>query len=271
MDLAVLVVHGMGTQEEDFSAPLVEGVSSALRGRGLDPARVAWQPLWWADLLAPRQRAYLDAADASHRLDWGGLREFVVAALGDAAAYQYVGEPTSTYRRIHDRIRSRVHELWVDHLDRTPVPTVVVAHSLGSHVASSYVWDAQRGLPTGAGDDAVPFERFGHLAGMVTLGSPIPLFTFAHDPVLPIEFPGPQLPAAVASRARWLNVFDRDDVLGWPLRPLGPAYADVVDEDVQVDVGTIGLSATPLSHRGYWTDGDVAERIADLLADLLAA
>lgn len=271
MKLAVVVLHGIGSQTRAFAAPMIAELSDRLEDRGHDPGTVAWQPILWADLLAPRQTAYLEAANADHPLGFLGLRRFVVSALGDATAYQYVDRPTSTYEQVHARIRQRVRSLYVDDLDGTPVPLVVMGHSLGSHVISSYIWDSQRGKPTGADPSASPFERFEHLAGMVTFGSNIPLFTFAHHPVRPIDFPGAALDPGVAGRARWLNFYDRDDILGYPLRPTSPGYAEVVDADIEINVGPFGLSATPLSHNGYWTDNDFTHPVADLLASLLEA
>jgi hypothetical protein len=271
VQLAVVVVHGIGSSSPGFADAMITEVSDRLVAAGHDPATVAWQPILWADLLASRQAAYLERAAGQGELDHLWLRRFVVGALGDAAAYQYVDSPSSTYVQVHDRIRQRMRDLSVDRLGERPVPLVVLAHSLGSHIASSYVWDTQRGKPTGAGPTASAFERFGHLAGFVTFGSPLPLFTFAHDPVVPIDFPGRALAPAVAERAAWLNLYDRDDVLGYPLRPTSPGYAEVVDADIELDAGPWGLSATPASHTAYWTDRDVTRAVAELLGGLLVA
>ncbi|NIR38117.1 MAG: hypothetical protein GWN07_12325, partial [Actinobacteria bacterium] len=73
-----------------------------------------------------------------------------------------------------------------------------------------------------------------------------PLFTFAYEDVQPIDFPGEALAPAVADVARWVNYYDRDDVLGYPLRPVSSSYAAVVDADVEVNVGGFPASATPL-------------------------
>lgn len=269
MDLAVVVIHGIGSQTEAFAAPLVAELTRRLEARGHDPGRVAWQPILWADLLAPRQAEYLRRAGEDGPLDWFKLREVVVSALGDAAAYQYVDRPSATYAAIHDRLRQRMRHLYVEELASTPVPLVVLAHSLGSHIMSSYIWDTQHEKATGAGDDASAFERFEHLAGMITFGSNIPLFTFAYDPILPIAFPGTALSPAVAELARWDNYYDRDDVLGYPLRPTSPQYAQVVDADVEIDVGAIGLSSTPLSHNAYWSDASFLRPVAETLGRLL--
>lgn len=79
----------------------------------------------------------------------------------------------------------------------------------------------------------------------------------------------------------WINYFDYDDVLGWPLGPLGAAfdtnnngahgrsYADVAT-DIQVNandglLGAFTSSWNPLSHTQYWSDDAVLDAIARAL------
>ena len=79
--------------------------------------------------------------------------------------------------------------------------------------------------------EASPFERMEWLVGLVTFGLNLPLFTFAYDPVEAIAFPGGGLPPDEADKARWLNYYDKDDVLGYPLKPISPTYNAIVNED----------------------------------------
>jgi hypothetical protein len=268
MELAVVVLHGLGSQERGFEEELKDAVSARLARLGKDPAVVAWQPIYWADVLEPKELGFLRRADADHELRWMRARTLVVRGLGDAAAYQFVREPTAAYAEIHDRIRARIGELYADALGGEPVPMVVLAHSLGSHIISSYIWDTQEGHATGAAPDGAPFERMGWLAGMVTFGSTIPLFTFAHDEVKPIAFPGADLPVRYARLARWLNYFDPDDVLGYPLGPINEAYAKLV-HDEEINVGNLVESWNPLSHDAYWDDRDFTRPVAEYLATFL--
>src|SRR5206468_1166883 len=81
---------------------------------------------------------------------------------------------------------------------------IFIGHSLGCHIISSYVWDMNRlkqytaaeieAQPSEAKalweelNDASPIRRLDTLAGLVTLGSNMPLFTFTLGPdqVFPI-------------------------------------------------------------------------------------
>jgi len=84
-----------------------------------------------------------------------------------------------------------------------------------------------------------------------------------------IAFPGGGLPSDVATKARWLNYYDKDEVLGYPLKPISQSYDALVNEDIEINVGGFGASFTPLSHTAYWTDNDFTKPVAKFLADFL--
>ena len=67
-ELAVLVIHGIGRQDENFADELKEGVSAELERLGRDPESVAWQTIFWDDILSPAQDAYLQSAFDSNEL-----------------------------------------------------------------------------------------------------------------------------------------------------------------------------------------------------------
>ncbi|MCH7957406.1 MAG: hypothetical protein IIB63_07635, partial [Proteobacteria bacterium] len=109
------------------------------------------------------------------------------------------------------------------------------------------------------------------LAGMITFGCNIPLFTFAYTKVVPIQFPAPDLPdpGDVRDKAKWLNYFDPDDVLGYPLKSINAAYDAVVDEDIAINVGGLLSNWNFLSHTKYWTDNDFTKPAAEFIATFL--
>ncbi|MBW3543825.1 MAG: hypothetical protein KY476_26550, partial [Planctomycetes bacterium] len=218
-------------------------------------------------------------ANAGNKLDYVRLRRFVISALGDAAAYQQVGTAANnTYQLVHERIRLGIQDLSAavrsDRLqpvssgNDAPVPLVIMAHSLGGHIVSNYIWDVQQRRRRGgtAGSD---FEDFETLSGMVTFGCNVPLFTFAYSQVVPIEFPPASLPTDLRAKAKWLNFYDPDDVLGYPLKTINAAYAAVVTEDLPINAGGVLSSWNPASHEGYWTDNDFTRPVAAFLAEFL--
>ncbi len=265
-DLGVLVIHGMGSQHNGFANPLIDEVTELLGSSA--GARVAWAPVYWQDILESRQLAYMREAKRNHDVDALRLRSFVVSALGDAAAYQKVaGSKNQTYERIHTKVEESLSELADVQLGGAKCPIVVVAHSLGGHIMSNFIWDRQH--DSAAKKKALgPVKSMQTLAGMVTFGCNIPLFTFAYDKVEPIKFPGPKLSAAHKRKARWLNFYDPDDILGYPLKAL-PAYRKVVDRDVAINAGGIFSSWNPLSHSDYWTDNDLTRPLTRFLGEFI--
>jgi len=267
--LAIIVIHGMGSQQPDFADPMVREINCRVKDLGKNPDAIAWQPVFWQDILEPRQLAYLGSARRRSTMDFVRLRQFILTAFGDAVAYQLTSRsPSAPYQMIHARIAAALRRLYRDQLDARPQPLIVFAHSLGGHIVSNFIWDQQahrqkpmRGISN--------FERAKTLVGMVTFGCNIPLFTFAFDKVQPIKVPAPEVRGAKRAKAKWLNFYDPDDVLGYPLKPICPGYANVVSKDVPINVGGVLSSWNPMSHAGYWTDNDFTKPAAKFVASFL--
>ena len=88
------------------------------------------------------------------------------------------------------------------------------------------------------------------------------------DPNRPIDFPAPQLAEHYPDlEGQWVNIYEKDDIMAYPLRPLSDAYAGVVEEDRAVTVKGLPISMTPLVHPFYWSDRAVIRPIARRLAE----
>lgn len=284
--LGVLLIHGMGNQGAGFANPMIEELKSRVRKLGSDDRQICFEPVWWAPILAQKQENLLRYLADGNDLDWMDLRRFVVHSLADAIAYQDTYRPSSkdqinVYQGVHNKIGESVQHLRSRiNSNRDPnapdVPLVIIAHSLGCHMVSNYIWDtrssAQKKPPKSA------FEGFETLTGIVTFGCNIPIFTLAYTNLEPIDFPTPNLArffppgtpqAEIAEVAQWLNFYDPDDVLGYPLRTLDPKYAATVTRDIAVNAGGLLRSWNPTSHTEYWTDNDVTRPTAELLHRIL--
>jgi hypothetical protein len=121
----------------------------------------------------------------------------------------------------------------------------------------------------------------------------MPLFTFtfgpsrimpittSRDPNEPPAFPGKALDTDLCARARWLNYYSRNDLLGYPMKPLNDAYAaEPRLSDIEVaSEGLLrrglGYVAPPLvayrAHTGYWNNRRVIRGTADLIMSLVTA
>lgn len=268
--VGVLFVHGMGAVTDDYAHDAIHELRERIAGRGLNRDEIAWQSVYWHGLLSANENRLWVDLSAQNDLNWGKLRKFFINAFGTASAYRSCGDrPDSMYQRMHGLVRDSLRELR-EKLGGHDKPLLVIAHSLGSVVISDYIWDRQHGRDQES-FGATPFERMETLSGLVTLGSCLPLFTVASDNIAAIEFPPPTLPQAMQSRAKWLNLYDSDDVLGWPLKQLSKSYGAAVTEDIEVSVGNILTSWNPSSHSAYWNDDSVIKPTLYLLGSMLEA
>jgi hypothetical protein len=280
--LGVLVVHGMGAQTSGFADEMMREVNDRL---GSTAGRIEWEPVYWATALQDREEKLWDAMRSARQpdgsalaLDWQTVRNFVIHNFGDALAYHRDTQPDGAYDDIHRIVGARVAALQA-RLPGPKSPIVVMAHSLGAHIMSNYIWDHQPPKPVNDGLPPLPT-----LAALITFGCNIPLFslTFAH--AKPIDLPGEGVKQKeLVAAARWLNFVDRDDVLGWPIRPLyekSPAAAKFTArekrtveriEDHEIAVGGLALAWNPAAHGEYWEDNDFTKPVAAYLQRLVQA
>ena len=164
------------------------------------------------------------------KIHWPTLRWAVSNFVGDIVAYQ-VG-PNS--RVVYDAVHACVDEALAGLAAKAPdAPLVVVAHSLGSVIASDHFYDLHKGAFEPA---ATPLERGETFTSFYTLGSPIALWMERYgDYSRPVQIPGQVQHGPGDRRGReWINFYDADDVLAFPLKGLSEHYDQAVDEDRSV-------------------------------------
>jgi len=276
--VAVAVIHGIGSQGREqpadsaiptFSKNLFVGVRNELGRASFDDA-IAWREIFYSDITQENQDTYF--GKVKRRLSFDSLREFAIKNLGDAASYRL--DRGDVHNRIYERIHERVTEtVTALKADTAPdAPLVVLAHSLGGHVMSNYIWDAQ-----GQAGPAPDMSAMNTVAAMITFGCNIPLFTFAWAPehIKAIADPGTGLPSALRQKPWWRNYFDKDDVLGYPLVPIGTGYEELHARgelrDHKINAGGIFTSWNPFSHNQYWGDFDLIRPVANILGKLVRA
>jgi hypothetical protein len=276
--VAVLSIHGVGRTQPGYSAPLVRAVASRVSRRlGAEadravPAVVFEEVNWSAALQAAENRLWKRMHPAAP-LRYGRLRHFMLDFAADAVAYQPIQSDRSAYDSIHAEVAAALGRLAARAGDRAPL--CVVAHSLGTVIASNYFYDLakkRRGFLAPCVESCIgptPIERGETLALLYTMGSPIALWSLRYPGFgVPLGFPPRDLARHHPDvRPRWINLYDPDDVIGYPLRSLNAGYAVAVTEDRPVDVGSWLTRWNPLAHTGYWGDKGVAKRIGDDVAD----
>ncbi|MFQ5846579.1 MAG: chemotaxis protein [Candidatus Methylomirabilales bacterium] len=269
MKLAVAVIHGMGSQKASFAEPLIEELEDRFADAGEDPGELVFEPIYWAPVLLQKENTLWGRVTKFHDLDYTKLRRFVVNALGDAIAYQPskkgAKKTQNVYDDIHAVVRGALRRLAQRAGEKTPL--VILAHSLGSIIISNYLWDLWK-----TAHPVTPLEGGETLAGLVTFGSPIALWSLRYDNFgTPIPFPHPKLKTRYPRvKPQWLNFFDEDDILAYPLKNLNPAYRTIVTKDIPISVGGFFTGWNPLAHTHYWTDNDFTKPVAKLLRKIWA-
>ena len=289
--LGVLVLHGMGSQKATYAAPMIKELKARLRHAGANPRDVSFEAAYVGDVLQAKEEDLWNRL-SRNRLDFKSIRKFIIHNFGDAVAYQRLSpRGLDVYTKIHRKILQHLKILRTRLRSGRPAgpperPLVLMAHSLGCYMLSNYVWDIQQAFKRSSLRARRIRQAFGGnhflemntLAGMVTFGCNIPLFSLAYTRFDAITFPSPTLaayfppgtpPAKITAAAQWLNFYDRDDVLGYPLRHLSPSYRATVTRDVQINVGGLLSGWNPKSHTEYWTDNDFTKPVTRFLAGLL--
>lgn len=290
--VGIVVVHGIRTRDTDYANAFRRAVMRQIpRDRR---TLVEWREVFWGDVTHGNQRAYFERATHTNWLIYRNARwEFVLQGLGDAASYIRTRTiDGAAYHAIQDRVNFALDQL--DMPDCSDRRLIFVGHSLGCQIISSYVWDMNRlKQVTSTPEDedhaalrarlstSTPFRRLDTLAGIVTFGSNIPVFTFAFAPkrVIPITrariegetaaFPGCALPEDCSRKSRWINFYSPFDILGFPLKPLNSAYYDAVQMDKVVFSGGWRFWHPLAAHQGYWRHRAVVKHTARLVVDII--
>ncbi len=276
----VLLVHGIGDQKPDWAAAIIPEFLSRVQaaaeslhlgGASPDPEQfVAIQAAHWAEILEVKQRVLSDILRHSPDLvelrgfwpwEWWRRaaawfrrkeRGFVAGYLGDVVGYRAPG----AYVAIQEALLTGLETLASQMGARGPTgtgikrPLTIVAHSLGCVVASDFLWDRTKARAT---EGEIGFHPTFFLRNLFTVGSPLALFS--------LSFGGPEVfnqPVKVESDdGRWVNIYDRDDPVAMPLKPLNSAYDRVVLADARVQAGLYLVA-----HDGYFRNGPCLDAIA---------
>jgi hypothetical protein len=240
-------------------------------------ANVDVHSVYYQHLLKPNELDVWNRVHERSKVRYDQLRKFILFGFADAAGLENRKEyDDSVYEQAQMEIARALLAILANRGPDTPI--VLLAHSLGCQVMSSFIYDAQKraggGLVTagiwkpGRMADSLTaqqrkFLQCGTVRCYLTTGCNIPVFVAAHQrmDVKPIIKPNPGF--------SWLNLYDPDDALGWPLQPLEGGYETLVEDRV-VNAGQgildfMTKSWNPLSHTAYWTDDEVIKPLSAML------
>jgi len=272
--VALLTIHGMGEQPLDYADDMRRALSHRM-GAGF--VNVDVHSVYYQHLLKPNELDVWNRTRERATVRYEQLRKFILFGFADAAGLENRKEyDNSVYEQAQMEIARALLAILATRGPDTPI--VLLAHSLGCQVMSSFIYDAQKRAGGGAVAAGIwkpgrmadsltaeqrKFLQCGTVRSFVTTGCNIPVFVSAHQrmDVKPIIKPNPGF--------TWLNLYDPDDALGWPLQPLEGGYETLVEDRV-VNAGQgildfMTKSWNPLSHTAYWTDDEVIKPLASLL------
>ncbi len=273
--IAVLAIHGMGVRKENFA----DKIEKKLRKEVGDEkwGNVYFNSIYYQDFLQDNQDA-LFREMKKVEIDWISTRKFFLYSFSDAVTLERKPHKDgSPYEKAQKIIMEALNKS-LSELESPDCPVFLIAHSLGCQVISNYIWDSQQSKP-GQGvwkkakklnnkkDD---FKRLKTLKKLYTTGCNIPLFIggYSKKDIYPIET------SANGYSIEWNNFYDRDDPLGWPLKPINPSYKKSVKKDIEINVGgglfgTIFKSWNLFSHTEYWKDREFIDFVArDIVNEL---
>jgi len=275
--IAVLVIHGMGDQKDDFSEFFNEGIAHFYNSRGGNEKELSIEKIYWADVLAAEEKEIIKRTAGETLSFRNYLRPFVVNYLADVIAYQKTFErkelekkqndeygDRGIYYLIQERISNGIGKLKTSYGEGVPI--IMVGHSLGSVMLLNYIHDMQK-----SEDDKIKrrwdYEDKFNLVGLITMGSPLALWLLRFNEFgRSIKFPLETTEEKFKDSAKWYNFFDPEDILAYPLKNLNKTYSELAPlTDIKIEVGTAISGMTPLSHNGYFKSTEIMEFIADYI------
>ncbi|WP_251359944.1 hypothetical protein [Kangiella sp. TOML190] len=267
--LAVAIIHGIGSEKEFYSVEFKHRVvEEYVKG---DPNNrleddLLFHEIYWGDLVKDDHGELLEQLDYKKELTYKDLRNIFVDFIRIGMSYAKSDE-SGLYDAIHERIKSSMKK-FASHrnVDQDDTPLVIMAHSFGSVIMSDYISHLQNN-DSGLSN----FEGFKTLAGIISFASPLSIYSAqSGDFEKPINKVGSQLEEGLKDRAKWLNFYDKDDVIAYPLKNANEAYNQMVDEDLEINVGSAATSWNPACHTGYWEDKDFIKPVAKYFAEVRA-
>ncbi|MFT6923833.1 MAG: hypothetical protein ACJA1C_002853 [Crocinitomicaceae bacterium] len=256
--IVILTIPGIGTKEVGYSTELEKDIRRFTNNQVKPNLKVLETLPFNATEVDRNQNELFRRLDAANKL--GGklsLRKFVIEAFGDGVTFERdAGSPNSNYKKIHQYLKGEIEN--ANALLKEGDIFVILAASMGVHLLSTYIWDADNGKGIFADEAAKEGQNLKNLDYLATIGCNIPLFVSGLRESQIIAFNKRN------DHFEWDNYYDRDDVLGWPLKQMSDSY-DALVNDHEINTGQyVG------SHVKYWDDNDFTKPFSEKLNTIYA-
>ncbi|MEM7400859.1 MAG: hypothetical protein AAF304_02800, partial [Pseudomonadota bacterium] len=180
----VLTIHGMGDTQVDYAESLKKKLAKKI---GKNWLKVYFDSIYYADIFQKNQAETFQKIKAVNDIDWVALRKFLLFGFSDAAGFERnASSDNSPYEQVQNRILDAIDRAYDAVGSQGKIH--ILAHSLGCHVISNYIWDAQqKSVRQGAwkdggfedspaGSDLDKFRRLKTLKFLQFTGCNIPIF-----------------------------------------------------------------------------------------------
>lgn len=267
--VAAAVIHGIGVTRPGYAKPIIDGIRrefeahlKSLKISDVSADALVFKEVLWDDVVAIRQRelavilrkgfdaepksgftAFLGAIFSGPKKMINWLRtDFAAEFVQDVLSYR----DREVYSLVHHKVSQELAAL---PFGAAKIPLTLITHSLGTVIASDFIYDRQK---KGTIDPRWTFSNF------FTLGSPIALFALQYGGAevfkSPVKVEDPS--------GAWVNIYDRDDPIGYPLKTLNEFYDRAVAKDLLVNTGVFGAA-----HTHYFENREVQQAIGAKLAE----
>lgn len=272
--LGLLLIRGSGESGFKRQDLFLDRLKEKLADNGTDPEQVAHAVVDWYGPIQEQQEIVMQRMKkAGVRLRSIPTRKLIVTNIGDLINYGgKPGFPHFGYEETH----KKVHKTILDLKQQLPedAPLLIIATSMGTEIINDYIMDRQKADRENQDDPMgnTPFERFETLTGLFTLGNNLPIFAASYhiDEIQPVEFPSPRIAPRLKNVAVWENYFDKNDSMGYPLKPLNTHFANhTFLKDIRINTGGPFTFWNFLSHFGYWRSRRLVKRLASYIELLL--
>ncbi|MCI0679739.1 chemotaxis protein [bacterium] len=268
--ITVAIIHGVGKQEPDFAEPTARLLKKYFSREVGSAEGLVIKPVYWEPVVQGAEDLLWKRVKEGGRIRWRKSRRYAIDYGGDALAYQPTPWDRTMYDEIHMVFAAALNALAEEAGENAPL--CVISHSLGTVIASNYFYDLSQEYSRGRvilsdtmrsriGD--TPLEHGKTFSRFYTMGSPIAVWALRYG----VENFG----APISISGEWVNYYDPDDIIGYPLKTLNDSYNQAVMADVAVNAGGILNFWNPSCHSYYWTRLSVIKPIAQSLARLFRA
>lgn len=226
------------------------------------------------------------------RIAFSKLRDLVFYGFGDMFYYVSEDGKKSVRQTIASKICSKIFDSQMSISPEPSISLTIVGHSAGAVAAFDFLYflfsehsstatqsEEERAKTWTGSDlpDLIKLRRWAKAGNLrirkfYSLGSPISLVAFRKNEVLELLANNQKLNPGdygfesdfnsfmdqlSGEKPRWVNIWDKDDPISWPVEPLMNNGKRLV-QDLQPDVGD-GF----MTHTAYWRSKEVHRIIAD--------